>query len=195
MHGRASLRRPALAFVTLLTFSLVASGPPDSIAAPGAADYLIVTTRDLAPAFHRLAAAKSGHGRRAEIVTLEDIRQAGGPGRDDAERVRRTLQDARQAGVRAVSRLAVRRTESTRIDVELAFDAADAGAGFDVSVFDVSGRRVKEMARGRATGGQRQALSWSGETDGGGAAARGVYFVVLGIGDARESRRVVLARR
>jgi len=60
----------------------------------GPFDYVIVTTRELAPEFDRLAKAHDHDGFHAGIWTLESIRSAYPAGRDDAERIRMFLQDA-----------------------------------------------------------------------------------------------------
>jgi FlgD Ig-like domain len=61
-----------------------------------------------------------------------------------------------------------------------------------VDLFDVGGRRVAQLFNGRAEGDLE--VAWTGQTDGGGRAASGVYFVQLTGSGARVSRRLVWLR-
>jgi hypothetical protein len=62
-----------------------------------------------------------------------------------------------------------------------------------VAVYDVRGRRVRELVSGVLPAGSHS-VSWDGGTSGGGRAADGVYFVRLDAGDAARTAKVVLTR-
>ena len=63
--------------------------------ADGPAGMVIVTDATLAPAFRRLASAHERHGLTTRVRTLQAIRDAYPGGRDDGERIRMFLKDAR----------------------------------------------------------------------------------------------------
>jgi len=65
---------------------------------------------------------------------------------------------------------------------------ADAGKALEISVYDLSGRRVETLARGVAAGGSHLVV-W--DVSGAGA---GVYFVSLSVGQERQTTRLVIAR-
>jgi hypothetical protein len=80
-----------------------------------------------------------------------------------------------------------------RHSTRLSFTLPVAGDA-DVSVYDVSGRRVASLFRGRADAGTN-AVSWDGRLADGGLAPVGVYRAVLSTADGRQaSRNLVLAR-
>ena len=58
-----------------------------------------------------------------------------------------------------------------------------------VDLFDVRGRRVTRLFQGRADGDLE--VAWTGQVEGGGRAASGVYFAKLTSADAAVSRRLV----
>ncbi len=62
-----------------------------------------------------------------------------------------------------------------------------------LDIFDVSGRLVRNLARGEFTA-QRYLLMWDGRNGGGRPVAAGVYLMRLVAGDACETRRVVRIR-
>jgi hypothetical protein len=62
-----------------------------------------------------------------------------------------------------------------------------------VSVHDVAGRRVRELARGTLRGGSH-VVTWDGRDHGGAPAAGGVYFVRLEAEGRVETRKVVMTR-
>jgi hypothetical protein len=63
-----------------------------------------------------------------------------------------------------------------------------------LTVLDVAGREVATLARGAWDAGTH-AVSWSGMTDGGQAARRGVYFVRMAAGLASGEQRFVSVRK
>jgi hypothetical protein len=65
---------------------------------------------------------------------------------------------------------------------------ADAGKALEISVYDLSGRRVETLVRGVAEGGSHLVV-W--DVTGAGA---GVYFVSLSVGEERQTTRLVIAR-
>ncbi len=62
-----------------------------------------------------------------------------------------------------------------------------------LEIFDVSGRRVRSLARPSLPGGYHQ-VEWDGRTDGGVAAAPGVYFVRMETNRGAFQRRIVMVR-
>ena len=79
-------------------------------------------------------------------------------------------------------------------DGEVAFscDVDRAGLG-DVSVFDVAGRRVAEIAIARFQPG-RYVFRWDGRTAEGARAGRGIYFVRMSVNRREAARRFALRR-
>jgi hypothetical protein len=78
---------------------------------------------------------------------------------------------------------------ATTLDFTLAAPAGDV----EVAVHDVTGARVRTLARGpRAAGPQR--VGWDGRRDDGTAAAAGVYFARVRAGTDSHARRLVLVR-
>ena len=71
-------------------------------------------------------------------------------------------------------------------------DLPSAGA-VDVTVHDLSGRRVATLFRGELPAGSRE-FSWRGTLDRGGAAVDGVYFLRLAANGRIVSRKVVVLR-
>ena len=63
----------------------------------------------------------------------------------------------------------------------------------DLSVFDVSGRKVATVLKARFAAG-RQAAAWDGRGDDGAHLAAGVYMMRLTAAGHVENRRVVLTR-
>jgi len=76
----------------------------------------------------------------------------------------------------------------TRFDLAL-----EAAADVEVGVYDVTGRRVALLHRGRLSAGTHP-LAWDGRTDGGLAAPNGLYFYRAVSGDQVASRRMTLLR-
>ena len=78
-----------------------------------------------------------------------------------------------------------------RVDVEYALPEAVEAR---VAIFDVTGRRVRELARGRRTAGEHL-VSWDGRDDSGRSVAGSVYFVRLEVdGHAPAVKRIVRVR-
>jgi hypothetical protein len=63
----------------------------------------------------------------------------------------------------------------------------------DVAVYDVLGRRVRELARGTFEG-RQQVIRWDGRDDSGRVVANGAYFLRLRSGGETHSLRIVVAR-
>ena len=60
----------------------------------------------------------------------------------------------------------------------------------DLTVHDVTGKRVRRLVRGSLPAGSHP-VAWDGRTDGGAPAAAGVYFVRLRVDDRSRSERIV----
>jgi hypothetical protein len=67
------------------------------------------------------------------------------------------------------------------------------GKTFDISVFDIGGRRVGTVAEGAAIPGRRS-FAWNLGFDGSGRVKSGTYFLRLSIGQAIRVQRLVLVR-
>jgi hypothetical protein len=72
----------------------------------------------------------------------------------------------------------------------IAFTLAQAGE-VDLSVVDVSGRRVKSLVMGVQTAGRHE-LSWDGRGDAGQSLPAGAYFVHGRVGSERVQGRIVM---
>lgn len=70
----------------------------------------------------------------------------------------------------------------------------DDGVQADVAVFDINGRRVTTVFRGRIERGTTE-LAWNGRRDDGSRAVPGIYFYRLSIPGRVMSRRIVLLRQ
>lgn len=79
-------------------------------------------------------------------------------------------------------------TAATAVRYEL-----PAAADVALSVYDVSGRRVADLARGRRAAGAHAAV-WDGREASGARAAPGVYVVRLTAGGTAAARRILLLR-
>jgi hypothetical protein len=77
---------------------------------------------------------------------------------------------------------------STTIEWELARDS-----GVRLAVYDVTGRRVAELANGRRRAGTHS-VRWNGTDAAGHPVASGVYFAVMEADGAKASKRLVLTR-
>jgi hypothetical protein len=75
---------------------------------------------------------------------------------------------------------------------EIAFSTARPGPA-EVKVFDVAGRAVRTLTAGRVEPG-RHVLRWDGRTDGGDAAAGGVYFLRLTTPEGASVSKLTLVR-
>jgi hypothetical protein len=78
---------------------------------------------------------------------------------------------------------------SARISYAVPHDSADV----KLSIYDVSGRRVRTLVEGPASGGVHQVL-WCGEDDRGYEVAKGVYFYRLTVETATATGKIVLLR-
>jgi hypothetical protein len=68
------------------------------------------------------------------------------------------------------------------------------GAGHvDLTVYDVSGRRVRSLVRGDQPAGAHS-IVWDGRNDGGRQVAAGVYFYRLAAGRSSSVRKMVVLR-
>ncbi len=72
--------------------------------------------------------------------------------------------------------------------------AARAGERASLAVYDVAGRKVRELAGGTGSRDGWVEVEWRGENESGEAVASGVYFCVLERGDVRETRRMLLLK-
>jgi len=63
----------------------------------------------------------------------------------------------------------------------------------EVAVFDLAGRRVRTLVDGVVSAGDHEAV-WDGRDEHGSNVASGVYFYTLRVGDALETRRMVLVK-
>ncbi len=75
---------------------------------------------------------------------------------------------------------------------KVSFDVPRAGAA-ELSIFDVSGRRVRTLVSGRLDAGPH-AATWDGTSDGGVPLPAGVYEVSLSSAGHRDVRRIALIR-
>jgi beta-glucanase (GH16 family) len=64
---------------------------------------------------------------------------------------------------------------------------------YAVTIHDLAGRRIRDLAAGRGTAGERT-VTWDGRADAGSRAAPGVYMIRLRRGNGTEVRRIVLLR-
>lgn len=78
---------------------------------------------------------------------------------------------------------------STRFSISL-----DRGADIDVAVFDVRGRSVATLFRGRAAAGARE-FTWDGRSASGALAPNGIYFYRATSQERVISRKMILVRR
>jgi len=69
--------------------------------------------------------------------------------------------------------------------------AEQVGSRFEITVFDLVGRRVRRLAEGEATPG-RFSVEWNLHSDGGTRVTPGVYFVRLTLGGVLRSHRFVV---
>jgi hypothetical protein len=79
---------------------------------------------------------------------------------------------------------------STEVTVQLSFPRAAAAA---LDVFDVTGRSVARLLRGRVTAGTRL-VRWDGRDGAGRRVGSGVYFLRLDVDGRRWTRRVLHVR-
>lgn len=77
-------------------------------------------------------------------------------------------------------------------EARIAFELAAPGRA-QVQIHGLDGRRVRTLAAGAWPAGRHE-LRWDGRDDRGARAAPGVYWVCLGIGEFRQSRRLVRLR-
>jgi hypothetical protein len=68
-----------------------------------------------------------------------------------------------------------------------------AGQAVELSVFDASGRRVRQLADGWLGGGSHR-FDWDGLDEGGNRLASGLYWLCLETSELRETRKMVLIR-
>jgi hypothetical protein len=73
------------------------------------------------------------------------------------------------------------------------FAVPGEGATVTLSIFDVSGRRVRTLQDGFLPNGEHE-ISWNGLDEGGRRASAGIYFYRLESAEFRETRKMVLVR-
>jgi len=69
----------------------------------------------------------------------------------------------------------------------------ESAGNISISVYDVSGRHIRDLARGYRTEGYHEVI-WNGRDDAGRPAASGLYFYQLRVSGAVETRKMVLLR-
>jgi hypothetical protein len=77
--------------------------------------------------------------------------------------------------------------------VQISYEISRPATAVCLTLYDVSGGRIRELERDRRDPGQHTVV-WDQLDDAGRRVARGVYFVELRAGDARLAKKVVLAR-
>jgi hypothetical protein len=75
----------------------------------------------------------------------------------------------------------------------ISYDIPAGGADVNISIFDVSGRLVRELVREHRPAGVSSA-QWNGENDRGQRVASGVYFYRMRAGDFVETKKMVLLK-
>jgi flagellar hook assembly protein FlgD len=73
------------------------------------------------------------------------------------------------------------------------FDVPSPGGDVTIEIFDLAGRRVRELLRARVPAG-RHAVVWDGRDDRGNEAAQGIYFCRMRAPEFSAARRMVLLR-
>lgn len=73
------------------------------------------------------------------------------------------------------------------------YDIPTSGAHVEISVYDVTGRRVRTLVD-RAQSGGRQLVTWDGRDDRGQGVASGVYFYRMSAGSFVQTRKMVLLK-
>ena len=81
----------------------------------------------------------------------------------------------------------------TRGPTEVVFSLGRAGR-VDIEIFDVMGRRTRNLARGVHFAAGRQSVTWDGRKDDGRSPGAGVYFVQIRTDGGHWTRPVVMAR-
>jgi len=79
----------------------------------------------------------------------------------------------------------------TTVPIAFAIPSRQAGAGSELGIYDVSGRRVRLLRQGPAAPG-RQSLDWNLRTDDGARIQPGLYFVRLRVADERLTKAVMI---
>jgi hypothetical protein len=72
------------------------------------------------------------------------------------------------------------------------FDLPEA-ADVRLAIYDVSGRKIRELASGATAAGARE-VTWDGRDAAGRAAASGIYFYRLDAGRFTQTRKMILLR-
>jgi hypothetical protein len=78
------------------------------------------------------------------------------------------------------------------IRLDFAVPETAEGRPFDLGAFDVSGRRVAQLASGVARTG-RYSAAWNPKADADGAVRPGIYFIRLRLGEEQRVRVVTIA--
>lgn len=80
------------------------------------------------------------------------------------------------------------------VDFVVQVPPSKQGEPLDLSIYDLTGRQLRTLARSAATAGQLT-LSWDRRDDGGAKVTRGVYFARLRVGSEDLVRRVIFLRQ
>lgn len=89
--------------------------------------------------------------------------------------------------------LAAPQPNPVRASTSIAFDIPAAGGQVDISVFDISGRKVSTLVQGAQAAGRHQ-VNWDGRDSRGQRATSGVYFVRMQTADFSETKKVTLLK-
>ena len=77
---------------------------------------------------------------------------------------------------------------------DIRYQITDNSKGVVLSVYDIAGRRVKDLAGQLSVIGHQSSVKWDGTDDLNRRLASGVYFVALSAGDYSEIRKVLIIR-
>ena len=91
------------------------------------------------------------------------------------------------------ARLSPCRPNPTRGTTTFDYSLRDNAAKANLSIYDLSGRRVRTLVNGPIAAGPHQVF-WDGRSEAGRLAATGVYFYRLKVGTESITRRLVLSR-
>src|SRR5690349_15606188 len=75
----------------------------------------------------------------------------------------------------------------------ISYDVPRGGADVNIAIYDIAGRRVRELVNEHRTPGN-WSVQWNGEDDRGQRVASGVYFYRMRAGSFVETRKMVLLK-